>query len=142
MFASTHQPCVTFMLKGLINSGKSTLFNGMFSCNLSAMSIKRQTMVQVLLSEAADPSMVDDPKEVHAEISHLNNINYQATSQLSGTYKEIDNIPEFKARVSGVNSLLPHLDNVGFQFVDSVSVVANFAFCLTMCVFRLALTIL
>lgn len=75
-------PCFTFLIKGLISSGKSTLFNAILSRNMSKTSIKRQTMCQVILTESATARESINAASIY---DHISEINQQVYAQVRVT---------------------------------------------------------
>ena len=74
------RPQITFLIKGLMNSGKSTLFNAIFSNNISKTSTKRQTMCQVVVTEGQVKGIARDVKDVFREIQEINTEVYAKVS--------------------------------------------------------------
>lgn len=108
------QPCMTFLLKGCINSGKSTIFNAIFSRNLSKTSIKRQTMCQTILTEKVD-AIGTDYEAIYAAISDENKRVYDSTERGNS----VSVIQDIEREVEPVEGFLKRIPGLSYRFVET-----------------------
>jgi predicted GTPase len=106
-------PCLTIVIKGLINSGKSTLFNAIFSRNMSKTSIKRQTMCQTVLTEANHTTT--NYEEIYAAISDVNKKVYESTE----AGHDIKNITEIERAIAPVEGFLRRVQGIKYRYVET-----------------------
>jgi ribosome biogenesis GTPase A len=110
---TTNSPCLTFVVKGLINSGKSTFFNAIFSRNISKTSMKRQTMCQTILTENYNSST--DYEAIYDSILEVNKAVYGKTE--AGL--QVDNIDEIEQDVALVEKFLKRIPDVLYRYVET-----------------------
>ena len=106
---TTNSPCLTFVVKGLINSGKSTFFDAIFSRNISKTSMKRQTMCQTILTENYNSSTDYD------SILEVNKAVYGKTE--AGL--QVDTIDEIEQDVALVEKFLKRIPDVLYRYVET-----------------------
>lgn len=108
---STESPRITFIIKGLINTGKSTLFNSLFGKNISRTSMRRETMCQSILIEESTVHAFDTP-EIASEIT-VNN-------QVVNPSRYIEKIPEVLKKIPLVHDLFPRFEGITYRYVETV----------------------
>ena len=108
-------PCVTFIIKGLINSGKSTLFNAIFSRNISKTSIKRQTMCQIIFEECPTERNLD-----HTELYSLIEANNKELYIQTEKGHSVPVIPEIERKVPVVEKFFNHIEGINYRYIETV----------------------
>jgi GTPase SAR1 family protein len=108
------RPRFTILIKGLINTGKSTLFNAVMTNNYSATSMRRKTMCQVILTENNQNATTFD--SLRDTIEKINDQFYKQTEQ----GQSIDELPEIVSNIPIIESFLPRINGVDYRFVETV----------------------
>ena len=129
------RPTITFLIKGLISTGKSTLFNAILSKNISKASMKRQTMCQVILTE--DPAADKSQQAIYDHIEAINKEVYERVRCYTltnfmiffewfyfgfqtETGKGLPYLREVPVSIAPVHGFIPRIEGVDYRFVETV----------------------
>lgn len=111
------RPKITITIKGVINSGKSTLFNSILTKTISKASMRRETMCQVALSEHRD-TCEDVLPFIAERISEANAKLYLETE--AGDISSVTDLPCLEYSIPLVTNFLTHFEGVDYRFVETV----------------------